>query len=133
MSDSEDALEHWKQRLHEVSTRRCAHITHTLRWIGAKVCDPPKYDGLKDVDIFVREFELQIPYQHRLLALYIELKTTPARWWDVNKHRIENWHQCRRLLQVRFRIKTKYIAHNYIGLSFHTDHITVIDISCKGG
>lgn len=44
--DSKEALEHWKHRLHEVSTRRCAHITHTLRWIGVEVCDPPKYDGL---------------------------------------------------------------------------------------
>jgi hypothetical protein len=48
--DSEEALEHWKQRLHEVSTRRCAHITHTLHWIGVEVCDPPKYDGLTDID-----------------------------------------------------------------------------------
>jgi hypothetical protein len=42
------------QRLHEVSTRRCACITHTLAWIGDEVCDPPKYDGLTDVDIFVK-------------------------------------------------------------------------------
>jgi hypothetical protein len=46
-SDLEEALEHWQQRLHEVSTRRCAHITHTLCWIGAEVCDPLKYDGPK--------------------------------------------------------------------------------------
>jgi hypothetical protein len=30
------------------------HITHTLHWIGAEVCDPPKYDGLTDVDPFVK-------------------------------------------------------------------------------
>jgi hypothetical protein len=28
VSDSEEALENWKQRLHEVSTRKCARITH---------------------------------------------------------------------------------------------------------
>jgi hypothetical protein len=43
-SDSEEALENWKQRLHEVSTRKCARITHALRWIGTEVCDPPRYD-----------------------------------------------------------------------------------------
>jgi hypothetical protein len=57
-SDLEEALEHWKQILHEVSTRRCAHITCSLHWIGAEVCDPSKYDGLIDVDIFVKQFEL---------------------------------------------------------------------------
>ena len=53
-SDSEEALEHWQQRLHEVSTRRCAHITHTLCWIGVEVCYPLKYDGLEDIDSFVK-------------------------------------------------------------------------------
>jgi hypothetical protein len=33
-SDFEEVLEHWKQRMHEVSTRRCAHITRSLHWIG---------------------------------------------------------------------------------------------------
>jgi hypothetical protein len=56
--DSEEAREHWQHRLHEVYTRICACITHTLCWIGAEVCDPQKYDGLIDVDIFVKEFEL---------------------------------------------------------------------------
>jgi len=55
VSNSEEALEHWQQRLHEVSTRRCARITCALRWIGDEVCDPPKYDGITDVDIFVKE------------------------------------------------------------------------------
>jgi hypothetical protein len=29
-SDSEEALENWQQKLHEVSTRICAHITYAL-------------------------------------------------------------------------------------------------------
>jgi hypothetical protein len=29
-SDSEESLEHWEQILHELSTRRCSHITHML-------------------------------------------------------------------------------------------------------
>jgi hypothetical protein len=40
--------------LHVVSTRRCSHITHTLRWIGAEVRDPSKYDGIKNIDSFVK-------------------------------------------------------------------------------
>jgi len=30
-SDSDEGLENWQQRLHKVSSRRCARITKTLR------------------------------------------------------------------------------------------------------
>ena len=53
-SDSKESLEHWKHRLHEVSTRRCACITCTLNWIGDEVCDPLNYDGLTYIDSFVK-------------------------------------------------------------------------------
>jgi len=32
--DSDEGLENWKERLHEVLVRRCARITKSLRWIG---------------------------------------------------------------------------------------------------
>ena len=32
-SDSGEALENWKNRLHEVSMRQCARITHSVRWV----------------------------------------------------------------------------------------------------
>jgi hypothetical protein len=73
-SDSEEALENWKQRLHEVSTRKCARITCTLRWIGTEIVEPPRYDGLTYVVYFIKEFELQISDQQRLLALDVALK-----------------------------------------------------------
>jgi hypothetical protein len=107
-SDSEEALENWQQRLHEVSTRKCAQITHALRWIGTEVCDPPRYDGLTDVAYFIREFELKISYQQILLALDVALKVTPTRWWVAHKDGIRDWQQCRRLLQVRFGTKNEY-------------------------
>jgi hypothetical protein len=35
----EEGLEHWQQRMHEVSTRRRAHITRSLHWIRIELCD----------------------------------------------------------------------------------------------
>jgi len=58
MSNSEEALEHWQQRLDEVYTRRCDHITFTLHWIGTEALYPPKYHGIIDIDPFVKDFEL---------------------------------------------------------------------------
>jgi len=36
--DSEEGLEHWQQRMDEVSTRQCAHMTRSLCWIGTELC-----------------------------------------------------------------------------------------------
>jgi hypothetical protein len=79
-SNLEEGLESWQQRMHEVSTRRCAGITRSLRWIRTKLCDPPRYDGLNDISLFLKEFELHVPEQKRFLALDVVLKVTPARW-----------------------------------------------------
>jgi hypothetical protein len=43
-SYSEEGMEHWKQWMHEVSMRQCAHITRSLHWIGTELSDPPRYD-----------------------------------------------------------------------------------------
>jgi len=45
-SDSEEGLDHWQQRMHAVSTRRCARMTRSLCSIGTELCHPPMYDGL---------------------------------------------------------------------------------------
>jgi hypothetical protein len=49
-----------------------------------------KYDGLIDVDIFVREFELHIPDQQRFPSLDIALKEALARGWVDHKDAIYN-------------------------------------------
>ena len=77
--------------MHEVSTRRYARMTRSLCYIGTKLCDPSKYDGLNDIEYFVQVFELQIPEQQILLALDVVLKATPARWWVAHKEGIEHW------------------------------------------
>jgi hypothetical protein len=122
-SDSEEGLEHWQQRTHEVSTRQCARIIESLRWIGTKLCDPPMYVGLTDISLFVKEFELQVPEHQRMLALHGVLKETPSRWWDAHKERMEDWSQCRRLMQVRFGTKVGNIVQNYTGESDPVGHV----------
>jgi hypothetical protein len=57
-SNLEEGIEHWQHWLHEVSNRRCVHITLSLRWIRIKVRDKPKFDGSTEVRYFVNEFEL---------------------------------------------------------------------------
>jgi hypothetical protein len=59
--DSKDALENWKQRMHEVLTRKCARITRALRWIGTKIVQHSNiYLDWTPIEYFIKEFEMKI-------------------------------------------------------------------------
>ena len=88
-SNSEEELENWHNRIHEVSTRNCAQVTKSVFCMTSEVCNLPSYDVLGDVNIFLDEYEEQVPENQRLLALDIALKVTPARWWGAHKKNIE--------------------------------------------
>ena len=56
-SDSDDALEYWKNRLHEVSFRICGLITQSLCRIATETVEFPIYEGLPKLLEFLREIE----------------------------------------------------------------------------
>jgi hypothetical protein len=56
-TDSDTGLENWQQRLHEVSTRRCARIDHALRWVGTEIREPPSFHGINDLETFLAQYE----------------------------------------------------------------------------
>ena len=53
MSDSGDALENWKNRMHEVSMRRCATITRVVQRVGAEASALPTYEGFPNLAYFL--------------------------------------------------------------------------------
>jgi hypothetical protein len=53
-------LENWQQRLHEVSTRRCARIDCTIRWVGIEIREPPCFHGLNDLEEFLKNYEEEV-------------------------------------------------------------------------
>jgi hypothetical protein len=83
--DSDTGLENWQQRLHEVSTRRCARIDPVVRWVGKDIREPPSFHGLNDIEEFLTKYEEEILENHRLFSLDITLKATPVRWWGAHK------------------------------------------------
>ena len=52
-SDSEAGLENWKNRMHDISGRRCAHLMKSLHWIGTEVREVPIFDGLSEIRDFL--------------------------------------------------------------------------------
>jgi hypothetical protein len=61
----------------------------SLDWNEA--IDPPRYDGINDIGIFIKSFELQVPKQHMILGLDVVLKATPTRWWLAQRKGIKYW------------------------------------------
>ena len=70
------------------------------------------------METFLKQYEDEVLENHRLLALDLALKATPARWWDAHKETITDWYQCKRLLRIRFDAEQEYIKkHKYQGTS----------------
>ena len=56
-SNSDECLENWYNRMHEILGRRCVHLTKSLHWIGTEVSHVPVFDGLTHVEQFLEEYE----------------------------------------------------------------------------
>jgi hypothetical protein len=64
---------------------------------------------LNYLEEFLMNFEVEVVENQRFLALYISLKSTPARWWGTHKAKINNWFQFQRLLRIRFSVEQEKI------------------------
>lgn len=95
-------LEHWQNRLHELSTLRCNMMTKLLRCVSSEVISFPYYDGLTDVDNFLDSFEREVPKKHRFQTMDLALCATPARWWGIHKDHFDGWCEYRRMMRVQF-------------------------------
>jgi len=60
-SDSDEEIERWQNRLHEVTTLNCNMMTKSLRCVSTEVRDLPMYDGLSEVADFLNRFEREVP------------------------------------------------------------------------
>jgi hypothetical protein len=101
-SDSDEEIERWQNRLHEVTTLNCNMMIRSLRCVTTEVRDLPMYDGLSEVDDFLNKFEREVPEQQRFDALKWVLRATPARWWGTHQRSFEDWRECRRMMCMWF-------------------------------
>ena len=90
-SNSDDALENWQNRLHEVSFKKCGLITQSLRYVATDTIEFPIYEGLPGLSQFFQEFEEKFFEPQRILALDVALKATPAQRWATHKQTIHDW------------------------------------------
>ena len=122
-SDSDQGMENWQNRMHEVSGRWCAQLTKSLCWIGSEVSQIPTFSGLSQVNEVLIEYEIQVPSFQRLKALDMALRATPTRWWAPHKKNIATWETCQRLLMIKFGEKLDGIDCQYDGQTDPRLHI----------
>jgi hypothetical protein len=123
LSYLEEALENWKNKMYEVSTRRCARLTREFRWIDTIVSNFPTFDGLNHLEAFLLGFEEIVPTQQILLAMDEALKATLSIWWGTHKNNIIDWVQCRTLMTTWFSKKVEGFEVRYTGRSCPKDHV----------
>lgn len=109
--------------LHEVSMRRCDHMPKSLHWIGVEVCEFPMFDGIKDLNTFICDYQEQVPERDKLKDFDVALKATPASWWATHKENIGEWSQCKTLLEISFSEDMEYVKIKYTGQSSPWDHV----------
>ena len=56
--------------------------------MSVEVCDLLLYDGLCNINTFLKNYERQVPKYQRLLALDQAQRDTPSRWWGNHKKNI---------------------------------------------
>jgi hypothetical protein len=64
VTDSDTGLENWKQRLHEVSMRRCARIDRVVRWVGMEIREPPSFHKVNDLEVSLSQYEEEVLENH---------------------------------------------------------------------
>ena len=61
MSDSDDGLENWQNRLYELHGHRCAQITQSLRCLSAQPRGLPAYVGMTNSEEFITHVSDRVP------------------------------------------------------------------------
>lgn len=102
ISDSDEQLEHWYNRLYEVSVLRYNMMTKSLNCVSSEVRNLPYYDGLTNIDNILDVFEWEVPEDHLFETLDLALHTMPARWWGMQKDIFNERRDYRRMMRLQF-------------------------------
>lgn len=98
-------------------------MAKSLRCVSTEVRKLPHYDALNDVDLFLDEFEREVPEEHRFQVLELALHTTPARWWGTHKENFPGWKEYRRMTKLSFRYANTRITEKYNGKDDPCQHL----------
>ena len=118
MSDSDDGLENWQNRLYELHGHRCAQLTKSLRCLSAQPKELPTYVGLTDLG----EFMVQAPPSQRMQTLETALGATAAGQTDHSKS-TPSWEASQKFLCLSFINQVQEARSKFIGKNSPQKHL----------
>ena len=98
-------------------------MTKSLQCVSTEVRRFQHYDGLNDVELFLDEFEREVPEEHRFQALELALHATLAHRLGTQKEKFAGWKEYRRMMKLRFGYVNTRMAEKYIGKDDPRDHL----------
>ena len=113
MTDSDDGLENWQNRLYELHGHRFSQITKSLRWLSAQTRVLPTFDGLTDPREFIIQFSEQVPDSQKMETLDSAFRAPVARWWNSHKKSIISWEVCQKSLRMRFLDQPQEVINRF--------------------
>jgi hypothetical protein len=100
-------MERWKNKLYEISIRRCVHIFAGVREIEF---GSYRYDGMEPMDTLIAWINI-VPKNQWALSLDRILIGIHARWWEVHREPHQPWVAIKASMQERFRTDVDIIHY----------------------
>ena len=122
MSDSDDGLENWQQRLYELHGHRCAQITQSLRCLRAQPRELPAQVGMTDLGKTILRMPDQVPQSQRMQTLETALGATAAGWID-HKNSTPSWGAYQKFLCLKFINQFQEVQSKFNGQNSPQEHL----------
>ena len=123
MTDLDDGLENWQNRLYELHGHRCARITKSLRWLSSQTRPLLVFDGSTVLEEFIKQFLAQILESQKIETLDSSFRATAARWWIRHKKNTPSWKACQQFLRLRFMDYPQEIQSRFDGKTSPQEHL----------
>jgi len=123
MTDSDEGLENWQNRLYELQGHRCAKISKSIRSVGSEIRTLPTFDGLANLEEFLEQFLVQVPDSQKMQALASAFRATASRWWNGHKQIIKSLGDCQNFLRLRFIERPQEVQNKYNGRTDPREHL----------
>lgn len=95
----------------------------SLRCVSMKVRKLPHYYGLNYVNIFLDEFEREVPEEHYFQRLELALHSTLTYWWGMHKESFAEWKEYNQVMKLMFGYVSTQITDKYSGRDDPWEHL----------
>ena len=113
MTDSDDGLENWKNRLYELHGHRCARITNSLRWLTAQPSTLIASEGSTNPPESIMPLPTKLLAPQKVENRDSALKVTIASRWNAHTKYLFSWEACEAAPRLQFMAPLQTMRSRY--------------------